>query len=133
MDFDLYFNKVTQKYDNSYYPYHKTITNDEDFKAVVIYDCVGAKYKNNHRSNDDFIEANCLMLEIDNDHTEDKTLQVDNDKLAVIFPDVDFRTNTSKSDGIEKDGFGPRPRLHVFFSIPTITSIDELNQLKERI
>ena len=48
MDFDLYYNKVTQKYDNSYYPYHKTITCDEDFKEVVIYDCVGAKYKNNH-------------------------------------------------------------------------------------
>lgn len=61
MDFDLYYNKVTQKYDNSYYPYHKTITCDENFKGVVIYDCVGAKYKNNHRSNDDFIEANCLM------------------------------------------------------------------------
>ena len=133
MNFDLYYNKVTQKYDNSYYPYHKTITCDEDFKEVVIYDCVGAKYKNNHRSNDDFIEANCLMLEIDNDHTEDKSLQVDNDKLAAILPDVDFRTNTSKSDGIEKDGFGPRPRLHVFFSIPTITSIGELNHLKERI
>lgn len=133
--FDLYYAKVTQQYNNSDYPFLAHIESINDLKKVVIYDIVGAKYKNNHRGKDNFIESNCILLDIDNDHTEDKSLHVDHNVLAAsIMPDVEFYANTSKSHNKWKDNYSPRPREHFMFPLSkSITSADEYSALKDKI
>lgn len=56
---------------NCSYP-HKTIVMDVDsLKAAVGHDYVCAEYKNHYRNNDNFLSADCLPVDCDNDHSED--------------------------------------------------------------
>ena len=56
---------------NCLYPHKASIKDDSDLKAAVLYDYVCAEYKNNYRSNSNFIGSDCLPVDCDNDHSED--------------------------------------------------------------
>ena len=56
---------------NVLYPHEINIDTKQKLDASIFEnDYVSALYKGNYRSNDNFIKANCIMADIDNDHSE---------------------------------------------------------------
>ena len=56
---------------NCSYP-HKTVVMDTDsLKAAVGHDYVCAEYKHHYRNGANFLSADCLPVDCDNDHSED--------------------------------------------------------------
>ena len=136
--FTLYRSNFKRNEKNSYYSIKCEVTSLEDLKEVVLFDHVSCAYKNNHRSKCDFISADCVMADLDNDHTDDpegwKTL----DDVAEAFPDVEFYYIESKSHmkpkKTEKGEIKePRPKYHFYFPCEQITDPEEYEQLKKRI
>lgn len=80
-------------------------------KKILVYDIVDTKYKINHRKKDNFIDSNCILLDIDNDPTEDNSLHVEHNILTTyIMPDVEYYANINKSHNKWKDDYSTRPR-----------------------
>lgn len=66
---------------NTIYPHQQTITNAQELEQAVHYDHVCGQFKNNQRTIANFIKADCLIMDCDNDHSDDPTTWI---KLANI-------------------------------------------------
>ena len=125
--FTLYTANVIGNQKNKVYPNKIKVYDEETLKNAVKNDYVCATYKDNSRSDDNFIMADCLPVDCDNDTTDDPSKWLTVDKLKAIFPDVSFAIHYSRNhmkDKIYKDKNGEvskvvkaRPRFHVFFEI----------------
>lgn len=118
---------------NAYYPQRVKVSSAEDLRGVVMNDHVAATYRNNHRFIDDFIKSDCIMLDLDNDHSDDPVDWKTPDDVAAIFPGVEFYVVESRSHMKVKDGKAARPKHHYYFPINTVTDIEEYRRLKEWI
>ena len=115
--FDVY---QTDKRGDAKLCYHKNhveVVDEATLKEAVSKDFVTAKYKDNYRSSDNFISANCLPMDIDNDHTE-----VDEDFINIkdvkdAFPDVCICIQYSRNHMKEKSGKKARPKFHLLFPL----------------
>ncbi len=114
------------------------ISSFEDLSKAVLFDHVSCEYKNGHRAKDDFISANVVKMDLDNDHSdcpEDwKTL----DDVIEAFPDVEFYYVFSKSHMIPKrtpkgEIKEPRPKYHFYFPCGMIRDPAEYERLKRQI
>ena len=65
-----------------------TVESLEDFKKAILRDYACAAYKNNHRSIDDFLYADAIVFDIDNDHIENPDEWITSDKVSSFFSDV---------------------------------------------
>ena len=63
----IYTSNVLEKEYNTYYKKKLIVKNEEDLTKAVSHDYVAAKFKEGYRSNDNFIEADAVILDIDND------------------------------------------------------------------
>ena len=125
--FTLYTANVIGNQKNKVYPNKIKVYDEETLKNAVKNDYVCATYKDNSRSDDNFIMTDCLPVDCDNDTTDDPSKWLTVDKLKAIFPDVSFAIHYSRNhmkDKIYKDKNGEvskvvkaRPRFHVFFEI----------------
>lgn len=52
------------------YPHQVTITDETSLKRIAQYDHVAGLFSNNTRSNANFLKSDVLVMDIDNDHTE---------------------------------------------------------------
>lgn len=68
--FKLYVSDVVGIQTNCRYPNEHNIIDEESFRNAVTHDFVCSKYKNNYRVNDNFIESECLGLDLDNEHSD---------------------------------------------------------------
>ena len=71
MKFIIYTADVTGVQDNCTYPHRHEIVDVASLAKAVRRDHVCAKYKNCYRGKDNFIVSNCVVMDVDNDHTED--------------------------------------------------------------
>ena len=94
---------------------------DTDLEAAARFDHVAAEYQGGQRSTHGFVAPNCLMMDIDNDHTENPNEWVTPQGLADLLADVEFMTATSRNDGKSKHGTPARPRFHVYLLISPVT------------
>lgn len=115
---------------NAYYPQRVKVSSAENLRGVVMNDHVAATYRNNHRLIDDFIQSDCIMLDLDNDHSDDPAEWKTPDDVAAIFPRVEFYAVESRSHMKVKDGKAARPKHHYYFPINTVTDIEEYRRLK---
>lgn len=118
---------------NSIYPNKHIVTDETSMKAAVEFDHVTAEYKNNHRSNSNFISADNVPMDCDNDHSDDPNDWVTPLEVAMAFPGVEFVVVYSRNNMLPKSGKSPRPRFHVYYPIPPITDSGEYTALKKRI
>ena len=65
--FTLYHSNVTDDTGNCYYKHKKTINGIEALKEAITFDHTLYHYKNDYRSKDNFIDTQCLFIDIDND------------------------------------------------------------------
>lgn len=100
---------------NTYYPYRAEVTDADSFRAAIAHDHVCAEYKDNYRGNANFIEASCLVLDIDNDHTDLPEEFITIDALLQEFAGVDCAIAHSRNSGKVKGDKSARPRLHIYF------------------
>ena len=133
MEMTLYTAKCCGKEDNAIYPHKHIVKSADDFKAAVAYDHVCAAFADNHRGKDNFIEADCSVMDCDNDHSENPDDWITLESLAAALDGVCFAIATSKSNMKSKGKYSPRPRFHAYFPHGKITDPDQCRRLKENI
>lgn len=102
-------------------------------KKATSFDHVMAKYKNSYRSNDNFIESECVPMDIDNDHSENPDDWISTNDLKRIFDGVKFAVVYSRNHKKEKHGKPAIPRMHIYFPIPKVTDVNEYVAIKEKL
>ena len=91
-------------------------------------------FRNNERSNSNFIKADCVMMDCDNEHTDNSADWLTPETLAARLPDVAFACVYSKSHMKSKDDSSPRPRFHVYFSLrKAVNTAQRIRELKEAL
>ena len=105
----------------------------ETFKSICTHDYVCASYKNNYRCKANFLSANCVPFDIDNDHSDSKDDWLDVKDVADFFYGVPFIVQYSRHHMKQKDNKSPRPRFHVIFPIDEIANEEDYRNLKVKI
>lgn len=131
--FTLYAANVSGVQNNNHYPNRHTVTDAASLSAVAGFDHVAAAYVNDRRSTATFIASDCVVMDIDNDHTETQTEWITPEKLGDLMSGVEFMTATSRNHMKPKGVLSARPRFHVYFPIHTITNADDYAGLKHRL
>lgn len=129
----LYITNKREVSSNTIYSKKVEICSVSDLKNAVSHDYVCAKYKNNKRSNDNFLESNCVPFDIDNDHTEDESKWIKPSDVASKFPDVEFYVHYSRNNMKEKDGKKGRPKFHILFRCSECKDKDSYVRLKNEV
>ena len=73
---------------NCLYPTRWEITSGAELAEAVKLDHVCAEYADNYRSIDNFRASNVVVMDVDNDHTENAEEWIDADKLDELMPDI---------------------------------------------
>lgn len=133
MEFTIYTSNTVGEPKNNIYPYEKIIQSSEDMAVAIKTDHVCATYTNNHRSTKDFIRSNVVVMDCDNDHTDDQNNWITYHTIEEFFSTVSFVFVPSRHDMKEKEGKSARPRFHLYFPIPDIEEAGEYSALKKRI
>ena len=131
--FTLYRSDSLGRASNCIYPHAVEVTDSASLAAAVSFDYVAVEYKNGYRNNANFIKTNCLMLDCDNDHSEDPAAWITPQVLADSLLDVAFAVHYSRSNGKVKNGKAARPKFHVFFPIPEQTDPAAYSDMKKRL
>lgn len=133
IDFTLYTANCCGDSSNCVYPNKTHITDLASFVAAIKQDHVCATYKNNYRSNDNFLETDVLPMDCDNDHSDDPKDWVYPLDVVMAFPDVSLLVSYSRNNMKVKNGKAARPKFHVYFPILTMTDGKSYAELKKRI
>lgn len=122
----LYISQHRGDENNTLYENATPINSIEDLKAAVSRDHVAAEMKDGHRSSDNFVQSDCIQLDLDNTHSEDPADWKTIDDIAEAFPDVRFyyiqsrnymkiKTKTTR-DG-KTTHYEAREKYHCYFPL----------------
>lgn len=118
---------------NCVYPNPVTVTDADTMRQAAAFDHVCATYKQNYRSVDNFLKADCLPMDCDNDHSDDPDDWLTPFDVAMDFPGVGMIFVYSKSHMKQKGKRGPRPRFHVYFICTETTDAALYSSWKDRL
>lgn len=118
---------------NCVYPNPVTVTDADTMKQAAAFDHVCAAYKQNYRGIDNFLKADCLPMDCDNDHSDDPADWLTPFDVAMDFPGVGMIFVYSRNHMKQKGSRGPRPRFHVYFICREITDVKAYSDLKDRL
>lgn len=118
---------------NCVYPNSVTVTDADTMRQAAAFDHVCAAYKQNYRSVDNFLKADCLPMDCDNDHSDDPDDWLTPFDVAMDFPGVGMIFVYSKSHMKQKGKRGPRPRFHVYFICTETTNSEIYSSWKDRL
>ena len=116
MKFNIYDSHFNGNPKNCYYPEGKTVTNLEEFKEATAHDHVCALFKDHYRSISNFLKADCLVMDCDNDHSDNPEDWVNPSIVKASFAGVPMVIASSRHDNKPKGVKTARPRFHVYFS-----------------
>lgn len=133
MKITLYTANCKGNLSNCLYPNEVVVTDKVSMVQAVQFDHVTAKYKDNYRSTANFIQADNVPLDLDNDHSDNPKDWITSVDVATAFADVPFVVVYSRNHMKEKGGKSARPRFHVYFIIPPVTDPAEYASLKQQI
>ena len=102
-------------------------------RQAATFDHVCAAYKQNYRSVDNFLKADCLPMDCDNDHSDDPDDWLTPFDVAMDFPGVGMIFVYSRSHMKPKGKRGPRPRFHVYFICTETTNSEIYSSWKDRL
>lgn len=100
-------------------------------QEAVKKDHVCASYKENKRGNDKFISSDVIVMDIDNDHTDDPSEYITESKMDELFPDINYCLVPSRHHMLEKGSHPAAPRYHVMFPVEAITDATQYAKVKE--
>lgn len=133
MTFTLYSADSINTPGNCIYPNKIIVTDTASLESAVSHDYVCAEYRNSYRNNDNFLGADCLPVDCDNDHSENPSDWVTPDDIKKAFPKVSFAVHFSRYNMREKNGKPARPKFHVLFPIERITDADVYSEMKKLV
>ncbi|MGI6121760.1 MAG: phage/plasmid primase, P4 family [Saccharofermentanales bacterium] len=131
--FTLYLSATYGSIQNCYYPDKHTIVNEDDLLQAALFDHVSAEYRNSYRSTDHFLVADNVVLDLDNDHSDNPEDWMAFDDIKKAFPGVQLAMASSRNHMKAKGSISARPRFHVYLPIYEVTNPDEYKNLKEQI
>lgn len=118
---------------NCSYPNKVTVVTPEQLREAVKADHVCAEYKGNYRGIGNFIRSDVIVMDIDNDHSEEPAEWITAEKLEEIFPDMEYMLASSRHHLLPKEGKSARPRYHIYFPISEITDAEMYGNLKKAL
>ena len=133
MQFTLSHSGQTGVQTTTVYPNQVIITDEISLQTVAQFDHVTGLFLNNTRSNANFIKSDVLVMDIDNDHSENPDEWMTVERLKEIFADYNFALVTSRSHMQAKAGKAPRPKYHIYFQINEVTDKDIYVAMKEEL
>lgn len=102
---------------NCFYPNRVEVGCAEDLQEAVKKDHVCGSYRKDYRSVGNFLGSDVLVMDCDNDHTEDQGEWITAEKLDELMPDISYAIAFSRNHMKVKDGRKARPKFHVYFPI----------------
>lgn len=133
MKFTLYRADRLGMPENCVYPHKVEVADKNTLLQAVSYDYVCAEYRGNYRNNGNFLGADCLPVDCDNDHSDDPEEWVYPSDVAAAFPGVAFAVHYSRSHMKVKNGKEARPKFHVLFPIDRLTGATQYSDLKKLV
>ena len=124
---------VTADARNCVYPNRKEITSADELKEAVRFDHVCGEFSKNYRNISNFLKSNVIVMDCDNDHSDDPAEWITFEKLEELFDSVSYAAVPSRNHMKEKDGKAARPKVHVYFPIEEITDADKYAAIKRAI
>lgn len=118
---------------NRFYPDTAVISSINDMASAVGRDHICGSFSSHRRSRENFISADCVVMDCDNDHTDDPEDWIRPEDLTTLLSDVSCIIVPSRNHMKEKNGRTARPRFHVYFPISPITEEVAYAALKRRI
>ena len=118
---------------NCSYPNRRVVTTPAEMQKAVRFDHVCAEYKGNYRSIGNFARSDVVVMDIDNDHTEEPAEWITLEKLDELLPDISYVIAFSRNHMKVKDGKAARPKFHVYFQITETTDAGWYAALKRGI
>ena len=131
--FHIYSSSQREDKFNIIYGREFEIDNEKLFAEAVSYDYVCAKFKDNRRSNINFICSDCIAMDIDNDYSDNPQEWITSERIAEFFQNVEFAVHYSRNHMKSKDGKSARPKFHVLFPINEVTKADEYSAMKKAV
>ena len=110
---------------NCLYPHKVTVTDAASMKAAMNKDYVFSAFKNSYRNCENFLSADALAVDCDNDHSDCPEAWITPDTIAAKFQGVAFAVHYSRHHNLQKNDKSPRPRFHVIFPIEAVTDSTE--------
>lgn len=127
---------------NVLYPHEINIDTKQKLDASIFEnDYVSALYKGNYRSNDNFIKTNCIMADIDNDHSEEESEWFTAEDVKSALRGVPFIIHYSRNHMKDKQVTKAngtleirqkRPKFHLIIATNEITSKEDFDVLLTR-
>lgn len=133
MDFTIYRADLVGNKANCKYPIKEEVKSAEDLMNAVAFDHVCAAYDQNYRSVDNFLSSNVIVMDCDNDHSDDPDKWVTADKLDELMPNTAYAIAPSRHNMLPKGDESARPRFHVYFVTKEMTDAKAYAQLKVAI
>lgn len=127
--FHLFIADVRGDRRNTVYPHAVEINTLAQLQQAAQYDHVGAAFKDNRRSNEGFLWADCLIADVDNSTGD----VVEPAQIADDLPDVQHYTLFSRHHLLAKGTAPAVPRFHVLFPIERTESREQLEGLKRAL
>ena len=118
---------------NCLYPNRVEVTNAKELQEAVKFDHVCAEYTKNYRSISNFIRSNVVVMDCDNDHTENPEEWIQVEQLEELFGDVSYAVAFSRNHMKEKEGKAARPKFHVYFEIAETDDAEHYAAIKAAI
>lgn len=129
MNFTLFCAATRGDKRNTFYPARRVITGFSDLQTAAQFDHVPAKFDSNRRSLDGFKLADCIVLDVDNDHGQ----IVQPEQIAEDFPGVAHMVIFSRHDMRPKGSSPAVPRFHCYFPVEPTADRAEAEQLKRSV
>lgn len=126
---------------NKSYPDMHTISSLEDLQQAACFDHIAGVFTNNERADKNFISTRCIVMDCDNDNTDNAQEWLTPEKLHARLENVEFyvifsRNHNKIKHKDEKGEKSARPRFHIYFALHEEITQDKknsINELKEAI
>ena len=115
---------------NCLYPTRVEINDATELREAIKFDHVCAEYKGNYRSINNFMKSNVVVMDCDNDHSENPDDWITPEAIDEMMPDVSYAISFSRNHMKVKDGKTARPKFHVYFEIEVTEDAKYYAELK---
>ena len=138
----FYGSDVREEPQNTSYPHKYQIdTKTGEYNpSMFMFDYVGPTFKDS-RSGDNFVKSDCLLIDIDNDHSDTPSEWFDKDDIENVIKGVPHIIHYSRNHMLDKPKKNKngvttikqkRPKMHIILAA-NITSKEEYDKLIDRL
>ena len=110
--------------------------------SIFTKDYIGPLCKKGHRSKDDFVKTNCILIDIDNDHSEKPGEWFSVEDVTNLLQSVPYIIHYSRNHMVDKPSVKKngtmivkpkRPKFHLVIGADEMTNGDDVTALMERM